>query len=97
MLVKASIYANKNLCYHLDERYKRSEYGYSMPTDTSAWANNIKTFVEYKLDRFIRGVKTLGDPHVHSTEYGNYENGTMAILRRPFGRLPLSPLEYLIG
>ncbi|KAF9790368.1 hypothetical protein BJ322DRAFT_1168850 [Thelephora terrestris] len=49
-LIKASIYASKNLCYHLDERHKRSEDEYSKATDIVAWADKIKTFVEYKLD-----------------------------------------------
>ena len=47
-LIKASIYANKNLCYHLDNRHKRTEDGYSKPTDTMAWGSKIKEFVKYK-------------------------------------------------
>lgn len=55
-LVKASIYASKNLYYHLDERHKKSEDGYSKATDTAAWANNIKTFAKYKLDLLTKEV-----------------------------------------
>ena len=36
-LIKASIYASKNLCYHLDERHKVAEDGYTKDTDTAAW------------------------------------------------------------
>lgn len=49
-LIKASIYASKNLCYHLDARHKLTQFGYSNPTDTVAWGNKIKEFVEYRLD-----------------------------------------------
>ena len=47
-LIKAGLYASKNLCYHLDERHKRAEDGYSRTTDTAAWGKKIKEFVEYK-------------------------------------------------
>jgi len=36
-LIKASVYANKNLRYHLDKRYKLTEDGYSKATDTVTW------------------------------------------------------------
>ena len=47
-LIKASIYASTNLCYHLDGRHKPTEDGYSKTTDTAAWEKKIKGFVEYK-------------------------------------------------
>ena len=53
-LIKASIYASKNLCYHLDGRHKLSEDGYTKATDTVAWGNKIKEFVEYRLDLLTR-------------------------------------------
>jgi len=53
-LIKASIYASKNLCYHLDARHKRTEDGYTKSTDTVAWGNNIKEFAQYKLDRLTK-------------------------------------------
>lgn len=49
-LIKASIYASKNLCYHLDGRHKLSEDGYTKATHTVAWANKIKEFSEHRLD-----------------------------------------------
>lgn len=55
-LIKASVYANKNLRYHLDERHKKSEDGYSKATDTMAWADKIKSFVGYKLDPLVREI-----------------------------------------
>ena len=54
--VKASIYANRNLCYHLDERHKRFEDGYSKITDRMAWAHRVAAFVEYKLDPLTKEV-----------------------------------------
>ena len=47
-LIKAGLYASKNLCYHLDDRHKRTEDGYSKTTDTMAWGKKIKEFVQYK-------------------------------------------------
>ena len=47
-LIKESVYASKNLCYHLDERHKRANDGYSKTTDTVACAKKIKGFVGYK-------------------------------------------------
>ena len=55
-LIKASIYASKDLCYLLDDRHKRSEDGYSKATDTVAWADKIKNFVQYKLDPLTKGL-----------------------------------------
>ena len=53
-LIKASIYASKNLCYHFDGRHKLSEDRYTKATDTMAWASKIKEFVEYRLDPLTR-------------------------------------------
>ena len=47
-LIKASMYASTNLCYHLDPRHKPTEDGYRKTTDTAAWEKKIKEFVEYK-------------------------------------------------
>ena len=55
-LIKASIYASKNLCYHLDERHKLTEDRYTKATDTAAWENKIKGFVEHRLDLLTKEV-----------------------------------------
>ena len=47
-MIKASIYASTNLCYHLDGRHKPTEDGYRKTTDTTAWEKKIKEFAEYK-------------------------------------------------
>ena len=48
-LIKASIYTNKNLCYHLDGRHKLTKDGYIV-----AWGSKIKEFVGYRLDSLTR-------------------------------------------
>lgn len=53
-LIKTSIYASKNLCYHLDARHRLTEDRYSKTTDTIAWGNKIKEFVGYRLDLLTR-------------------------------------------
>ena len=53
-LIKATIYVSKNLCYHLDDRHKITEDGYSKTTDTVAWGNKIKEFVQYRLDMLTK-------------------------------------------
>ena len=55
-LIKASIYASRDLCYHLDGRHKLTEDGYRKATDTVAWRNKIKEFVEYKLESLTKEV-----------------------------------------
>ena len=55
-MIKTSIYSSKNLCYHLDERHKRSEDGYSKIIDTVAWADKIKKFVGHKLEPLTKEV-----------------------------------------
>ena len=47
-LIKASMYASTNLCYHLDGRHKPTEDGYRITTNTAAWEWKIKEFVGYK-------------------------------------------------
>ena len=53
-LIKASIYASKNLYYHLDDRHKLGEDGYRKDTDAAAWENKTKEFVKYKLDQLTK-------------------------------------------
>lgn len=53
-MIKTSIYASKNLCYHLDARHKRTEDGYSKTTDTVEWGKKIKEFVGYRRDLLTR-------------------------------------------
>jgi len=53
-LIKASTYANSNLRYHLDERHKLTEDGYSKTADTVARGSKIKEFVGYRLDSLTR-------------------------------------------
>ena len=72
-MIKASIYASKNLCYHLDDRHKRTEDGYSKATDTEAWGKKIKELTQYKrelltkeLNRYLKApmcVDSLGSHH----------------------------------
>lgn len=54
--IKASIYASKKLCYHLDERHKATEDGYAKHTAVVAWRNKIKEFAEYKLTLLTKEV-----------------------------------------
>jgi hypothetical protein len=54
--IKACLYASKHLCYHLDDRHKFTEDGYKKATDTVAWGNRIKEFVEHKLDLLTKEV-----------------------------------------
>ena len=62
-LIKASIYANRNLCYHLDGRHKLTEDGYSKAADTAAWGSKIKELVEYRVDLLTRELcQHLRDP-----------------------------------
>ena len=62
-LIKASIYASTNLCYHLDGRHKPTEDGYRKTTDTTAWEKKIKEFVEYKRSLLTKEVaKNLRAP-----------------------------------
>ena len=48
-MIKAGIYASRNLCYHLDKRHDRTQDVYSIETDSAAWGNKIKEFVHHSL------------------------------------------------
>jgi len=85
-LIKASIYASKNLCYHLDGRHKITEDGYSKTTDAVAWGNKIKEFVQYKLDtlkselsRYLRDPMCVYFPRAPPFTFGQ---STTSRLRR---------------
>ena len=40
-LIKASMYASTNLCYHIDGRHKPTEDGYRITTNTAAVMRNL--------------------------------------------------------
>ena len=90
-LVKASIYASKNLCYHLDGRHKLSEDGYTKATDTVAWGSKIKEFVEYRPDLLIKELsRYLRTPMCVGFSCISYHLDT-------FGRLAITRLRRVMS
>ena len=87
--MKTSMYASKNLCYHLDKRHNRKEDGYTKATDTTAWGSKIKEFFQYKRELLTNGV----GPYLRPPMYVGFPR----ILPFNFGRSTIFRLRRVMS